>query len=392
LLRLAKAIAGKGHDVTLASSSLWRQVVSDAGVAFAPIPPTFPEPHELPAFFKQLAGTREEVGIEDFASKVEPAIGQLLADATSEQYAVLRDLVDPGTVVVINVGVPAYGAFALAEDLGLKRANVILEPGMLGRETDRATDRASEAHHPGASGRGERQKTDAGVLGPVARFRASLGLPADPRRWGDLNLALFSMALAPPQPEWPANTVVTGFPYGEPSSTLEDDVAAFLGGNEVLVFTLGSADVLLAGDFFDVSVDAARKVGRPALCIGKRPTEPPSSDVLCVPEAPYSAVFPRSAVIVHQGGIGTLAEGLRSGRPMLVVPARADQFDNADLAERLGSARTLQRVEYTSATAATEIERLLDMPEYADRAREVQDYVASEAGLSAAVEHLEAMA
>jgi UDP:flavonoid glycosyltransferase YjiC (YdhE family) len=391
LLRLAKAIAGKRHDVTLATSSLWRQVVSDAGVAFAPIPPTFPEPHELPAFFKQLAGTSEEVGIDDFASKVEPAIGQLLADATSEQYAVLRDLVDRGTVVVINIGVPAYGASALAEHLDLNRANVVLEPGLLGGGTDGKMDRVSEAHHPGESGRREREQTDAGVPGPVARFRASLGLPADPRPWGDLNLALFSTALAP-ESEWPPNTVITGFPYGEPSSTLDDDVAAFLADNEALVFTLGSADVLVAGDFFEVSVEAARKVGRPALCIGTRPIQSPSSDVLCVSEAPYSAVFPLAAAIVHQGGIGTLAEGLRSGRPMLVVPARADQFDNADRAARLGSARALKRVEYTSATGAAEIERLLDMPQYAERARELQDYVTSEPGLSAAIEHLQAMA
>jgi UDP:flavonoid glycosyltransferase YjiC (YdhE family) len=40
--------------------------------------------------------------------------------------------------------------------------------------------------------------------------------------------------------------------------------------------------------------------------------------VVAVDYAPFSELFPRAAVIVHHGGIGTTGLAMRSGRPMLV--------------------------------------------------------------------------
>ena len=59
--------------------------------------------------------------------------------------------------------------------------------------------------------------------------------------------------------------------------------------------------------------------------------------------APYSEILPRGALTVHHGGIGTTAQCLRSGRPMIVVPHIADQFDNAARAAALGVSRTIAR-------------------------------------------------
>ena len=71
------------------------------------------------------------------------------------------------------------------------------------------------------------------------------------------------------------------------------------------------------------------------------------SDVLLVDRAPHQLLFPRaSAVVVHQGGVGTPGQALRSGRPMLVVPHGHDQFDNAHRVTKLGVARTLFPKQY----------------------------------------------
>ena len=56
---------------------------------------------------------------------------------------------------------------------------------------------------------------------------------------------------------------------------------------------------------------------------------------------PYSRVFPHAAVVVHQAGIGTLSQALRSGRPQLITPVGFDQLDNAERASRLGLSRVL---------------------------------------------------
>jgi UDP:flavonoid glycosyltransferase YjiC (YdhE family) len=51
---------------------------------------------------------------------------------------------------------------------------------------------------------------------------------------------------------------------------------------------------------------------------------------------PYSEVFPYASIIVHQGGIGTLAEAIRAGVPSVVTPFCQDQYDNANRSAQLG--------------------------------------------------------
>ena len=63
------------------------------------------------------------------------------------------------------------------------------------------------------------------------------------------------------------------------------------------------------------------------------------TDAVAVVRAPHAALFPRAALVVHHGGIGTLGQALRAGRPMLVVPWSHDQPDNASRVARLGVGR-----------------------------------------------------
>ena len=66
--------------------------------------------------------------------------------------------------------------------------------------------------------------------------------------------------------------------------------------------------------------------------------------------------FPRAAAIVHQGGAGTLAQALRAGRPMLVVPHAHDQPDNAFRVVRLGVARIVMAGGVSRRRVAHELE------------------------------------
>ncbi|MFM9108664.1 MAG: glycosyltransferase [Chloroflexota bacterium] len=51
--------------------------------------------------------------------------------------------------------------------------------------------------------------------------------------------------------------------------------------------------------------------------------------LIATPYAPLSALLPRARAVIHQGGIGTLAQAMRSGQPSLIVPFAHDQPDNA---------------------------------------------------------------
>jgi UDP:flavonoid glycosyltransferase YjiC (YdhE family) len=94
-------------------------------------------------------------------------------------------------------------------------------------------------------------------------------------------------------------------------------------------------------------------------------------------------------VVVHQGGVGTTAQALRAGRPMLVVPFGFDQPDNATRVTRLGVARTLARSRYTSARVARELSALLADPRSASLAAKIAPHLRAERGPVAAGDALE---
>ena len=172
-----------------------------------------------------------------------------------------------------------------------------------------------------------------GWMRPVQQLRAQLGLPpgANPLFEGQfspsLTLALFSPLFGKPQPDWPPKTVVTGFPFYDEPNAMSAELRDFLeAGEPPVVFTLGSSASAAPRSFFEQSLEAiARLQCRAALIVGEfAPNSfghalPPG--VAAFAYAPYAALFPRAAVSVHQGGIGTTAEALRSGRPMRRCPS-----------------------------------------------------------------------
>ena len=56
--------------------------------------------------------------------------------------------------------------------------------------------------------------------------------------------------------------------------------------------------------------------------------------VCVIDEAPHSYLFPRCLALVHHGGVGTVAAGLRAARPMAALPAFGDLFLWADRCHR----------------------------------------------------------
>jgi UDP:flavonoid glycosyltransferase YjiC (YdhE family) len=236
-------------------------------------------------------------------------------------------------------------------------------------------------------------------------LRAEIGLPPtseSPLFKGQnsptLVMAMFSTALAGKQPDWPRQTVITGFPFydHDGDAGMPSEVLRFLdAGTPPLVFTLGSAAVFDAGPFYEHSAAAAKLLGRRAvLLVGKDPRNRPASlsdGIVAFAYAPYSELFPRAAAIVHQGGIGTTAQAMRSGRPMLVMPYAHDQPDNADRVTRLGIARTISRQRYNPARAAAELKQLLDNPDYSQRASAIGSEVRHEDGVEAACDALEGL-
>jgi MGT family glycosyltransferase len=235
-------------------------------------------------------------------------------------------------------------------------------------------------------------------------FRAELGLPNDARHpffdshSPHLNLALFSRELAPPQPDWPERTVQTGFLFGDtghhPQPMPEALARFFDTGSPPLVFTLGSTGVWDPGPFYHEAARAAEILRMRAVLLTGAPGGvdfPLPSDVIACEYAPHREVFPRAAAIIHHGGVGTTAEALRAGRPMVIVPYSHDQPDNARRCRALGVARVVRRSRARAERLARELKAVLEDPAMAPRAREVGERVRAEAGARAAADAILAL-
>jgi UDP:flavonoid glycosyltransferase YjiC (YdhE family) len=239
---------------------------------------------------------------------------------------------------------------------------------------------------------------------PIYDLRQKLGLPRgtnplfDAKHSPNLVLALFSRVLGVEQKDWPSHTLITGFCFYDAdagNAALPTELEKFLGAGEApVVFTLGSAAVLAAGNFYEHSAQAAIQLGvRAVLLIGSDPRNRPKQslpDSICVAEyAPYSALFSRASLVVHQGGVGTTAQCLRAGKPMLIMPYSHDQPDNARRMRRLKVALSIEKGSYTPLRVARKMKAILAEPQFALQAQRVAKQLAREDGVRTACDALE---
>jgi UDP:flavonoid glycosyltransferase YjiC (YdhE family) len=176
------------------------------------------------------------------------------------------------------------------------------------------------------------------------------------------NLGLWSPTLRAAAKDDPTGATVCGFPWDSlAEAPLGAELQRFLdAGPPPVVVGLGSVMKLLGGSLYrDIGL-ACRELGCRVVLVGAGPDAAHGLEgVLAVPSAPYRLLFPRARAIVHHGGIGTLAEAMRAGKPMAVVPFANDQYDNARRAHKLGGALRWSRGQLRGGRLRKGLERLL---------------------------------
>jgi len=115
-------------------------------------------------------------------------------------------------------------------------------------------------------------------------------------------------------------------------------------------------------------------------------------NAFAVDSVPYSWLFPRTAAVVHHGGAGTTAAGLRAGVPSVVIPFFADQpFWGQRVAELgVGPAPIPQR-KLTAEKLADAILTAVNDEVIRQRAAELGVKIQAEDGIAGAVTALEAV-
>jgi UDP:flavonoid glycosyltransferase YjiC (YdhE family) len=402
LIALALELKRRGHTPVMALPAVYEPKIRPLGLEFHAVRPDIDPSNTIlvEMIYDVKKGT--ERGLRDF-----------LFPALRETYADLLDAATkPERADLLLLGELNYAGPIVAEVTGIPWASYVLAPLSFFSAFDPPVlpmyprlARADKA----VPGLGRVIRRLARFVSrkwpePIYELRRELGLPRganplfDAKHSPYLVLALFSRVLGVEQKDWPENTLITGFCYYDADAgnqALPPNLEKFLNAGEPpVVFTLGSAAVLAAGKFYEFSAKAAIRLGiRAVLLIGTDPrnrikTALPES--ICVAEyAPYSALFNRAALVVHQGGVGTTAQCLRAGKPMLIMPYSHDQPDNGRRMLRLKVARVIRRGNYTPLRVARRLKSMLAKPLLAKRAEKVALRLANEDGVRAACDALE---
>lgn len=403
-LALGVEMKRRGHEVAVATLGQWQQAVREAGLGFHPIRPDIPADE---AAARQMV--RDLLDAKRGPRHLfEQVFGPVMRETYEDTLAAVR--ADGGADLIVTHQVPLTGPI-VAGMTGMRWVSAVLLPMAFLSKYDPATppqapalQKVAALHPIFAAGfnRLGRAVTRRWAE-PTYRLRRALGLPRggspffEAQHSPALVLALFSRALAQKQPDYPPQAVVTGFAFYDAAETHPADPALprFLdAGEPPVVFTLGSSAVWIAEDFYQTAIAAMRAIGGRAVLLAGE--QAPALRAAGLPDtivafeyAPHSAVMPRASVIVHQGGVGTTGQALRSGRPQLIVPFGQDQPDNARRCVRLGVARTMSRSGFTPARVADHLRQLTQDPAYGRRAADVGATVRAENGTVTACDAIE---
>jgi sterol 3beta-glucosyltransferase len=141
----------------------------------------------------------------------------------------------------------------------------------------------------------------------------------------------FSPSVIPQPPDWGGDTHITGYWFLEPEDGWIPSPALmdFLQAGPPPVFVgFGSMSNSNQEETTKLVLEALAKTSQRGILLsgwgGMRADDLPGS-VFMLDSVPFSWLFPRMAAVVHHGGAGTTAAGLRAGVPSIVIPFFADQ-------------------------------------------------------------------
>jgi UDP:flavonoid glycosyltransferase YjiC (YdhE family) len=376
---IGRGLQARGHEVVLATSWYFESLVAQAGLAFEPV--------GEPGWYERMIANPE-------MWHPKRSFKFLFLEGVMPTLPLLYDMVErfhaQGPVLVVG-HILAFGARVAQEKLGGRMATINLSPAIFRSASAPAKlpglwmpDWMPPRMKRAIYGMGDALVIDRLLAPAINRFRAEKGLTTPARgilrEWWfspDRVIATFPEWFAPRQPDWPAQTVMTGFPlYDERElQPLSPELETWLNaGSAPIAFTPGSA-MIHGRSFFRVSIEASRRIGRRALLLTRHAEQIPADlpvNVRYEPYAPFSALLPRCAALVHHGGIGTTAQALSAGCPQVIMPMAHDQLDNAARITRLGVGDCLPARGYRPRRLAAVLQRLITSPTARSNAESVK--------------------
>ena len=206
----------------------------------------------------------------------------------------------------------------------------------------------------------------------------------------------YSPAVVPKPPDWGEHIHVTGYWFLDHSSDWHPpaDLVSFLEAGPPPVYVgFGSMSSRDPEATTEIVLEALKRSGQRGLVAtgwgGLKNVDLPDG-VFKLKSVPHDWLFPRVAAVVHHGGAGTTAEGLRAGVPSVLVPHFGDQSFWARRVMRLGvGPKAIPRNRMTAEKLCAAIATAVTDENIRTRATALGERICTEDGVGQAVKVVE---
>jgi rhamnosyltransferase subunit B len=377
----------RGHDVVFLTSGYYQEWL--AGLGIETVPTLSTEDH------------LRVTGQPDFSHPLRAyrLLWGLVLRAAKPEYEAILKRYDPGRTVVVarllNVG-PRIAN----ERRGVPLLHLAVSPDELApvRRPDALKRLVSEAAWKKLAAWIAR-RLDKRIAVNLNQLRRELDLPPVERWFSAANyrpqsiIGLFPSWYATPEPEWP-QVQHAGFPLfdGGTNSQLTERLERFLAEGSAPIVITGFSATQSAREYFHTAVNAMEKMGARAVLLSSFraniPAQLPAS-IGYFGYVPLGLLLPRSAAIVHHGGVGTVAAALRAGVPQLIVPQNFDNASHAERVSQMGVGWVLRRRQLGPERLAKEAQALLASLQIREKCSEYVAKIRDTDGIEAACRMIE---
>lgn len=328
---LAKQLKDAGYTVRLGAPANFEAFASSHGISFAPLRADYYQLMDSPEGQSLKSGNPIRV-MQHMKTTVFPMMRKLLDDTWQAAQGADAIIYHPKLFnaphIAEKLGIPIFAAAAVPL---LTPTGAFPAPGVihrnLGATFNRLTYKALDLATSSFSGMVKTWRRD--VLGLPETSRAVKGMTLNGKPIPVLYC--YSTQVVPIPADWDASAHVTGYWWLDELNNWQApaDLLNFLDAGAPPVYVgFGSMIAESPENTTRIVMDALQQSGQRGVIAsgwgGLRPADVPSS-IYMLKEAPHEWLFPRMSAVVHHGGAGTTAAGLRAGKPTVICPFIADQ-------------------------------------------------------------------
>ncbi len=404
---LGRGLLSRGHSVTLCANSRFEEMARRYGLDYAYMNNGFSELIESAAGRQAFEDMASWWGTIKTMAKMARQIGPLQRRTLDDAWAAARQT-EPEVILYHSKLVAAIhfadkvGARAIAAPLFPQWIPTADFPAVgfpalaLGRGYNRLTYRIVARLTRMIAGRYIRRWRRANDLPPAPYGADPM---RDPSGQPIPMIHAYSAHLVPTPADWPPHATTCGTWFldqwqdWQPSPELLDFLAA---GDPPVYVGFGSMAGRQPQRLAKLVPEALKQAGaRGILASGWGGLEAESLPdyILKLDHAPHDWLFPQMAAVVHHGGSGTTAAGLRAGRPTIVCPFFGDQPFWGARVQALGvGSQPIPQKKLTAEGLATALREVLEDPSFAQRAAALGRKINHEDGIGQAIDSIESLA